>query len=120
MPRSPLPNCSVPVAAIGVAAAVLFILALLELESSLPQAATNAAREAATPVPPGWRRNFLREVGSDASSCTALGASGICTAPLKRGGATSCGAGSPADASAGAPGAQACVIRSRPHALTNG
>src|SRR5215210_8452716 len=55
---------------------------LLELLSS-PQAATKAANEAATPVPPAMRRNFLREVGSDASPCTALGASGICIAPLK-------------------------------------
>jgi hypothetical protein len=77
-----LPNCSVPDApAIGVPAGVLSLFELLELESSPPQAAMNAAREAATPVPPAWRRNRLREVGSDASSRTALGASGICTAP---------------------------------------
>jgi hypothetical protein len=64
-----------------VLAAMVFV-ALLELLSS-PHAATKAANEAATPVPPAMRRNFFREVGSDASSGTALGASGICIAPLK-------------------------------------
>src|SRR3954451_13366962 len=113
MPRSPLPNCSVPdVLAIGVLIGVLLLLALLELLSS-PHAATKAANEAATPVPPAMRRNFFREVGSDASSGTGLGASGICIAPLKLCDAGACAARAPADASAGGVGAQARVIRSR-------
>src|SRR5215207_7374621 len=106
MPRSPLPNCSVPVlpVAIGVLAAIV-LEALLELLSS-PHAATKAANEAATPVPPAMRRNFFREVGSDASSGTALGASGICIAPLKLCDAGACVARARADASATGVGAQ--------------
>src|SRR3954453_8134913 len=80
MPRSPCPNCSVPLLALMVGVLVAAALDDDDIESP-PQAAMNTASEAATPPPPAWRRNRLRDVASSASSRTALGASAIGTAP---------------------------------------
>src|SRR4051812_4504668 len=75
MPRSPLPNISVPVFA-PVACWVDVVLLLepeLELDflSSLPQAARNSANAPAPAVPPTALRNRLRSDGSVASRSMA-------------------------------------------------
>src|SRR3954454_12589697 len=81
MPRSPWPNCSVPLLALMVGVLVAVAFADEDDDESPPHAAMKAASEAATPPPPAARRNRLRDVASSASSRTALGASGIGTAP---------------------------------------
>src|SRR3954462_10939315 len=70
MPRSPLPNISVPV--LAVACWVDVVLPELELFlSSLPQAARKSANALAPAVPPTALRNRLRSDGSVASRSTA-------------------------------------------------
>src|SRR3954468_4773948 len=71
MPRSPLPNISVPV--LAVACWVEVVLPELELDflSSLPHAARNSANAPAPAVPPTALRNRLRSDGSVASRSTA-------------------------------------------------
>src|SRR4051794_23995741 len=72
MPRSPLPNISVPVLAVA-----CWVDVVLELEPeldfllSLPQAARNSANAPAPAVPPTALRNRLRSDGSVASRSMA-------------------------------------------------
>src|SRR3954469_8573041 len=92
MPRSPLPNISVPVFA-GVACCAEVVLEL-DFLSLLPQAARKSANALAAPVPPTAFRKRLRSDGSVASRPIADGSSCMASPPPIACGRTLCADGS--------------------------